>query len=272
MFPTSQQYPPLGYFVENSQNQICWQQPNTTVPNLSQNQFALPPQPQPFLMPPQTIHYNLNNPPTLGQASNSTQLKLAIRPQVHMDTDSSETDEEETQNKNTWQVVKKRKYTKQNNQPGSPNSPPTKIQNRYNTLSNPDGNEQTETDKQQKPPKPPPIFIYGFKKFKEMVNNFSQVVGEETYYTRTLPNDTVKITTHTIDTYRKLIRHLKEENIVHHTYQIKEERAYRVVIRDHHSIPVTDIKEELEKIGHKVRNITNVQHRLTIRRLYRYFL
>jgi hypothetical protein len=106
-----------------------------------------------------------------------------------------------------------------------------------------------------------------------MVDNFSQVVEEETYYSRTLPNDTIKITTYTIDTYRKLVRHLKEEKIVHHTYQIKEERSYRVVIRHlHHSVPTEDIKDELEKNGHKVRNITNIKHRLSKEPLSLFFV
>lgn len=254
-----QQYPPTGYTHENSQNHMYWQQSNTPIPNIPQNQFALPPQSQQLPIPPQTIYYNPSNPQCQGQTSNS-QLRLTITPQENLDAD----DDEIIQNKNSWQVVKKRKFTKQNNEPSSPNSPPTKIQNRYSALSNIDRPEQTETEKQQKIPKPPPIFIYGVKNFKSMVDSFAQVVEEETYYTRTMPNETVKITANTIDTYRKLIRHLREEEIVHHTYQLKEERAYRVVIRHiHHSIPTTDITKELEKAGHKVRNITNIRHKLT---------
>lgn len=32
------------------------------------------------------------------------------------------------------------------------------------------------------------------------------------------------------DTYRKLVRYIKESKILHHTYQLKEENAYRGVI------------------------------------------
>jgi len=57
---------------------------------------------------------------------------------------------------------------------------------------------------------------------------------------------------------------MKEENIVHHTYQIKAELAYRIVIRHlHHSVPLEDIKEELHEECHTVRNIMNIKHKQT---------
>jgi hypothetical protein len=45
---------------------------------------------------------------------------------------------------------------------------------------------------------------------------------------------------------------------------LKEDKPYRVVLRNlHHSIPVEDIKEDLQKEGFKARNITNITHRVT---------
>ena len=44
---------------------------------------------------------------------------------------------------------------------------------------------------------------------------------------------------------------------------MKQDGAYRVVIRNlHYSIPIDEIKEELQKIGHAVRNILNIRHRV----------
>jgi hypothetical protein len=60
------------------------------------------------------------------------------------------------------------------------------------------------------------------------------------------------------------MHHVRDEHVIHHTDQLKQERAYRIVIRDlHHSIPVSDIIEELNKKGHKVRNMINVKHRVS---------
>jgi hypothetical protein len=60
------------------------------------------------------------------------------------------------------------------------------------------------------------------------------------------------------------IKHLQEDKIIYHTYQMKQDRAYRIVIRNlHYSTPIAQITAELEKQGHKVRNILNVKHRIT---------
>jgi hypothetical protein len=136
--------------------------------------------------------------------------------------------------------------------------------------------DTTETNGTNNPPKtskPPPIFIYGVKHLKEMIKSLSDATRQEAYYTKTLPDETVKVRALTIDAYRKLIKHLKEGNIIHHTYQLKEERAYRVVIRHlHYSIPTEEIKLEIEKTGHKVRNIMNVKHRITKEPLSLFFV
>lgn len=67
----------------------------------------------------------------------------------------------------------------------------------------------------------------------------------------------------------KLIRHLCDENIVHHTYQLKQDRAYRVVIRNlHHSVPLDDIKQELHDKGHIVRNIINARLGIAIKQCF----
>jgi hypothetical protein len=74
----------------------------------------------------------------------------------------------------------------------------------------------------------------------------------------------IKINVTTLEFYSKLIRQLQQEEIVHYTCQIREERAYRLVIRNlHHSVTMDEKKEELEKQGHTVRNIINVRHRQT---------
>jgi hypothetical protein len=54
---------------------------------------------------------------------------------------------------------------------------------------------------------------------------------------------------------------------------MREERAYRVVIRNlHHSVAADEIKQELEKQGHTVRNTLNVRHRQTKEPLPLFFI
>jgi hypothetical protein len=86
-----------------------------------------------------------------------------------------------------------------------------------------------------------------------MIDSLALVVADEQYHTRTTKDNTVKVSPKTSDAYRKLI-HLREEQIVFHTYQPKEDRAYRVVLRGLHPTTHTDdIKTELNSKGHQVR-------------------
>jgi len=106
-----------------------------------------------------------------------------------------------------------------------------------------------------------------------MVKYLTETLEEVQYYCKALPNETVKINVNTSDSYRRLIKRLQDDKIVHHTYQVREERAYRVVLRNlHHSIPPNDIQAELETLGHKVRNVLNIRHRVTKESLPLYFV
>lgn len=71
-------------------------------------------------------------------------------------------------------------------------------------------------------------------------------------------NNVIKINVST--PYRKLTI-IKYDEIVHHTYQIRQQREYRIVIRHfHHLVPEQEIKE---RRGHKFHHILNITHRKT---------
>jgi hypothetical protein len=228
-------------------------------------------------------HAPLENFPLLTnniiQQTNETQnIKQPDRPPFYYrDTNSDEElmeNEEEIQNgkQHTWQnVTKKRKLTTATKRIQD-NTAQTTTSNRFQVLANINTeipkqvNNPINHTKQDQPkdPKPPPIFIYGVTNYTQKIENISQRADPEVYHTKTFPDNTVKINTYQPETYRKLIRHLKEEQIIHHSYQLKQERAYRVVIRNlHQSTPTTDIISELGSKGHKVRNVTNVRGRQT---------
>jgi hypothetical protein len=121
--------------------------------------------------------------------------------------------------------------------------------------------------------KPPPIYVYNVTNYCDMVKYITAILEEEQYYCKALPNETVKINVHSPDSYRGLIKRPQEDKIIHHTYQIREERAYRVVIRHlHHSFPPHEIQAELETLGHKIRNVLNIRHRVTKEPLPLYFV
>ena len=69
----------------------------------------------------------------------------------------------------------------------------------------------------------------------------------------------MKVQTNTPDTFRKVTKSLKEKNAGYHTYQLKADKSYKVVIRGLHPKTNTDsISEKLAKIGHQVRPISSI--------------
>lgn len=244
-----------------SQNQAVMQVPQIYKPQTYSQQTG-----SPISVPP----YQGN----LQQARNAPTNLIVNNPiyndeNIISDEDLSNDDiTDNSGSKHQWQQLKKKRKRgpRTSSSSATPVTSPIIIQNRFNPL---------ETDKSDKPlnngnnninepktPKPPPIFIYGVNNFKEMVDYLSTFTEKDTYYTKALADETIKVNAHSIDTYRKIIRNLKDENIIHHTYQIKDDRAYRIVIRNlHYSVPLGDIKKELQTEGHIVRNIMNIKHR-----------
>lgn len=107
-------------------------------------------------------------------------------------------------------------------------------------------------------PKPPPIIIEDVKNINKMKFELSSVLSEEQYSTNVYSNNNVRISCNTIESYRKLYNYLKEKKIIHHTYQIKTDRSFRVVLKGlHFSTNIKDISDALNERGHNVRNIIN---------------
>lgn len=170
----------------------------------------------------------------------------------------------------TWQIIKKRKHF--NDQPYVDASFKLPICNRFKDLQ-PEETQGMDVHQPSTPdsstaqpvePRPPPIHIQGVTNFQAMTANLAAVAPKDSYHTKSLANNTVTVYPHSSVTYRSLVTHLRNNNIAFHTYQLKQDRAYRVVLRDiHYSIPTQDIVDELATKGHQVRNITNIRHRVT---------
>ena len=88
-----------------------------------------------------------------------------------------------------------------------------------------------------------------------MVNSISNIINKNEFICKAIKNSNFKINVSTIEGYRKLSKFLKERNIIHHTYQLKQDKAFRVLLRNiDHSINVEDdVKFELDKKGFDVR-------------------
>lgn len=164
--------------------------------------------------------------------------------------------------------------------PHSPSSPTQQSKtfvssNRFSLFSNytepsekQNDNQSTEMDLEPetttpiiKPP--PPIFIRVVNDFNAFCNSIKKLIKSEHFSCKSSTNG-VKLSTTSADSYRLVIKFLQESKADFHTYQLKQDRAYRVILRNlHHTTPIEEIKNELLAHGHQVRNITNVLQRNT---------
>lgn len=69
----------------------------------------------------------------------------------------------------------------------------------------------------------------------------------------------IKINLQSVNSYRSVIKLFNENNLKYQTYQTREEKTYRFVIRNlHHTIPINYIKKDIESNGFLVKNVTNI--------------
>ena len=205
----------------------------------------------------------------------NTTLDVPNKQRHHSLSSSSEEAEDAHQTSNNgWQLIRRTKRKKLHSSQPAVQMSQTGTYNRYDILTQ--EVHQAEPGEQPQPPKnhkPPPIFIHGVINYSEMIKSISEVAEEEQYFTKSMANNVIKLTCTTPDTYRNLIKHFKEKGIYYHTYQLKEERAYRVVLKYlHHTTEVEDIRQELFALGHVARNIVNFHHSLTKETLNLFFI
>lgn len=186
------------------------------------------------------------------------------------DSDSSDGDTEEIEKMYKWQTIpKKRNVCKSpiGNAAKKPhiadNEPSTSKANRYAELSNDDDNQCKEIPAGVETSKPPPLFVPDVNDVLDMLDNLSKIIPRNQMRYKSLRNNEVKLMIDNVESYRKLTKHLEKSKISFHTYQIRSERSYRVVLKGiHYSVPVEDIKADLLLLGYGVRNVYNIKTRI----------
>ena len=124
----------------------------------------------------------------------------------------------------------------------------------------------------QRIPPPPPIFVDDVINIQTIIKSIEKDISKEDYKLK-INNNHVKILPTNPDAYSKLTKLLKTLNANFHTYQLKQKRPFRVVLRSiHHSANLGELKFELLKLGHEVTNISNIRHRITKNPLSLFFI
>jgi hypothetical protein len=120
--------------------------------------------------------------------------------------------------------------------------------------------------------KPPPIFIKSDADFLKFCTAIKLYCDTDDFTCKSNTSG-IKLQLNTPDTFRKAVQLLKSKEVNFHTYQIKDEKAFRVVLRNlHQSTPLDFIKDELSKHGFKVKQVTTVLQNQTKKPLPLFFV
>ena len=119
------------------------------------------------------------------------------------------------------------------------------------------------TEPVKPPPTPPPIIVNGINDFVQLRLELIKLIGSENFLFKSSTNN-LKITTKNSDSYRSVVKFLDDQGAEYHTYQQRENKSFRIVIRNiHPSTPTNEVGIAIQEIGFTVRQVVNVRHKIT---------
>lgn len=172
--------------------------------------------------------------------------------------------------------VKRSKATNVNSTTETARNQIVETNNSFSVLAD-QSNDDNDMDEEQvtifKEPKSPPIFIPNVSNIKPCIEFINTLVASTQYNYKCVNQNVVKLSPSTSDGYRKIVHGLNARKIAFHTYQLKQDRCYRVVLKNiHFSTCTEELKVAIEDNGFKVRNLVNVKSKVTKQPLSMFFV
>ena len=110
-------------------------------------------------------------------------------------------------------------------------------------------------------PKPPPIYIQKVEEISPLKSELNKIAPNK-FDLKILSNGEVKVQLHSPTHYIETIKMLKLKSTEYYTYKPKNERGFKIILRNmHYSTDMDEIKQELLLQNHKVINIYNILQR-----------
>ncbi|KAM0734111.1 Nucleic-acid-binding protein from transposon X-element [Formica fusca] len=144
-------------------------------------------------------------------------------------------------------------------------SSPVQTSNRFDALEKEDQQtQQTELDSpEEKMPKPPPIYVDRVSNIQPLTDLLKDTVNGE-FEIKILKAEEVKIQPRTTQAYSTIVKELQNKGTEFHTYRLKQDRNFRVVLKNiHPSTDASQLKTAIEILGHQVTNLWNIRSRST---------
>lgn len=102
--------------------------------------------------------------------------------------------------------------------------------------------------------KPPPVILYGIEDVNKLTESIETVVERKEYTLKIITRNQLRVNCTSVESYKRFMSLVREMGLIGHTFTRKEERCYRIVVKNlHHTTPHEAIIEAFEKTGNKVR-------------------
>lgn len=151
-----------------------------------------------------------------------------------------------------WQRVPVSRNHKRKKLSQTPSPESVKTHNRFEHLSV-DEKESSNEPREKRPSKPPPIILYGIEDVNKLTELLESASDPDTFTFKIVNRNQLRLSSRDITTYKKLITIVRENGLIGHTFNLKDQRCYRIVIKNlHHTTPLSAIVKEIEKTDNKV--------------------
>lgn len=148
-----------------------------------------------------------------------------------------------------WQRIPERQGAKRKKPSESPSPEALKTSNKFSGLQVDQTEQQPETSS-KKAHKPPPIILYGIEDLSKLTELLNTVAERETFNFKNVNRNQLRINCGDVEVYKKIVSIIRENGLIGHTFNIKQNRCFRIVIRNlHPSTPHEIIREEIEATG-----------------------
>lgn len=177
----------------------------------------------------------------------------------------------------SWQVVNSSKRPRTHS-PNTINNTSKKTKedttiNPFDILRIDDDENDADKPPSNVAPKPPPIIFPDVADINKMMKTIEQVIPSDDFYYKVAKNNEIRLMVKNVESYRKLMKCLESTDTKYHTYQLKQERSYRVVLKGlHYTTDINSIKAKITSLGHNVRNIRNATSRVNKKQLNMFFI
>lgn len=106
---------------------------------------------------------------------------------------------------------------------------------------------------EKRPSKPPPIILYGIEDVNKLIELLQSTADKESFTIKIVNRNQLRITCMDIAVYKNIITVVRNKGLIGHTFNLRDQRCYRVVIKNlHHTTPHSAIVEEIENTGNRV--------------------